>query len=62
MGKIKHGLSKHPLYRTWKGIKNRCYNTNDKNYKDYGERGMSLMMWTSATRACGISLAMHQPS
>ena len=35
-----HYLSKHPLYNTWKHIKNRCYNANDKDYKDYGGRGI----------------------
>lgn len=31
-----HCLSSHPLYNTWKHMKNRCYNGNDKNFKDYG--------------------------
>lgn len=37
-----HGLSKHPLYGTWKNIRRRCYNTKDINYKDYGMRGIVL--------------------
>lgn len=38
----KHGLSKHPLYRIWTGIKNRCFYENGKGYKDYGGRGITL--------------------
>lgn len=44
MGKfeIKHGLSNHPLYKTWKRMKNRCYNSKCKDYKDYGGRGITI--------------------
>ena len=37
-GKIKHGLSKHLLYSKWAGMKQRCYNENNNNYKYYGGR------------------------
>ena len=37
-----HGLSKHPLYYTWKGMKARCYNKKDKGYKEYGGRGITV--------------------
>lgn len=43
MGNInrKHNLShKTPLYRIWKGIKERCYNENNKAYNNYGGRGI----------------------
>ena len=30
------------LYSIWYGIKQRCYNKNAINYKDYGERGIKL--------------------
>ena len=36
------GLSKHPLYDTWTGIKDRCYNKNSQSYKNYGGRGIKL--------------------
>ncbi len=39
---LTHGLSYHPLYKTWSGIKNRCYNPNYKGYKDYGGRGIKI--------------------
>lgn len=39
----KHGLAnKHPLYRTWKNIKQRCYNPKNKDYKNYGLKGIKV--------------------
>lgn len=40
MGAKKHGLSKHPLYRIWKGIKDRCYLPSNTSYHRYGEKGV----------------------
>ena len=37
-----HGLSNHPLYMVWHGIKNRCYNKNQKSYQNYGARGIKM--------------------
>ena len=34
--------SKHPLYGTWLNMKQRCYNKNLPNYKDYGGRGILI--------------------
>ena len=34
----KHGKSGTRLHHIWKHIKQRCYNTNDPYYKDYGAR------------------------
>lgn len=40
--------SKHPLYRCWASMKNRCYNKNDsKNYKWYGGKNIKVCdRWT----------------
>ncbi len=38
----KHGYYKHPLYTVWKNMKKRCYNKNNKQYKDYGGRGITI--------------------
>lgn len=38
----KHGLSNHKLYDVWTKIKSRCYNKNDKDYKNYGGRRIKV--------------------
>lgn len=41
-----HGFSgnknKHPLYRIWGMMIERCYNRNNKNYENYGGRGVTV--------------------
>jgi len=37
-----HGLTKHPLRHIWKAMIHRCYNENNKFYKNYGGRGVSV--------------------
>jgi hypothetical protein len=40
---FKHGLTaKHPLYAVWRNMKQRCYDTSIKQYKDYGGRGLTV--------------------
>lgn len=38
----KHGMYKTPEYRILGGMKTRCYNKNNKDYKDYGGRGIII--------------------
>lgn len=42
----KHGMSpasgRVPEYNIWAGIKQRCLNRNNKHFKDYGGRGITL--------------------
>jgi hypothetical protein len=33
---------KHPLYATWKGMRNRCNNPNGHDYALYGGRGIEI--------------------
>ena len=35
-----HDMSKHPLYRKWQDMKNRCYNPNVHNFNSYGGRSI----------------------
>ena len=37
-----HGLSKTKIYKVWRNMKTRCYNSNNKKYKDYGARGITV--------------------
>lgn len=39
---FKHGKTRTRLYDTWHHMKQRCYNSNDKNYKYYGGRGIAV--------------------
>lgn len=38
----KHNNSTHPLYGVWTMMKQRCYNQNNKSYKNYGARGIKV--------------------
>lgn len=37
-----HGMSKSLAYARWGRIKSRCYNVNDKDYSNYGGRGIKV--------------------
>lgn len=37
-----HGMAKTRLYNVWNIMKQRCCNPNNKNYKQYGERGIKV--------------------
>lgn len=41
-GKIRHGMTNHPLYKTWTGMRNRCSNPKNNCYARYGGRGISV--------------------
>lgn len=38
----KHGMSRSKIYHVWNGMKERCGNPNDKNYHNYGGRGITV--------------------
>lgn len=43
-------ITEHPYYITWQSIKRRCYNTNTRDYKYYGGRGITVCddwLWDS---------------
>lgn len=35
-------LTKHPLYKVWSSMKQRCYDPNAKTYEYYGGRGITV--------------------
>jgi hypothetical protein len=37
-----HGMSKHPLYSVWLGMRSRCYNEKSNGFKNYGARGICV--------------------
>ena len=44
-------MKKHPLYRTWATMIDRCYNKKDSNYHNYGGRGIVICKrWLSSFR------------
>jgi hypothetical protein len=40
--RLTHGLSKHPLFKTWKSMIARCENPADPAWPDYGGRGITV--------------------
>ena len=37
-----HGLRRHPLYKVWLNMKDRCYNPNNNHFKYYGGKGITM--------------------
>lgn len=37
-----HGMRRSPEYQIWARMKQRCLNTNDKSFRNYGGRGISV--------------------
>lgn len=62
----KEGLSKNRFYPTWGHMLDRCTNINNKRYKDYGARGITIcegwlelknfIEWAEATHIEGMTL------
>lgn len=40
--KATHGLSRTKIYGVWHTMKSRCFNPNNKKYKNYGGRGITM--------------------
>ena len=49
-----HGLSKHPAFRLWTNLQQRCYNVKNPRYALYGGRGITI-----ASRWRGVSGFMN---
>lgn len=47
--KEKHGMSRTTIYSVWRDMRRRCDSPNDKRYKHYGGRGISVCLeWNSS--------------
>ena len=47
-----HDRSRHPLYKIWSGMLNRCHNSSSRDYQWYGARGISVCdRWASDINA-----------
>lgn len=45
----KHGLCDHRLHNAWTNMKQRCFNKNSDDYKNYGGRGITVCKeWTDS--------------
>lgn len=42
IGNTSHGMNRTKEHQAWKHIKTRCFNKNCEDYKDYGERGITM--------------------
>lgn len=40
--KLRHGMFKTPEYQAWADMRSRCSNVNNKRWRDYGGRGISV--------------------
>lgn len=56
----KHGMKGSRIYEIWHGIKARCYNPNNKDFKNYGARGITVCtQWENDFEAFYNWAAMH---
>ena len=39
---FKHGLARHPAYKNWQSMHSRCYNEADRDFYNYGGRGIQV--------------------
>lgn len=50
--KRKHNLSRSKIYKVWAAIKDRCYNSNNLSFHNYGGRGIDIYyIWISDFQA-----------
>ena len=38
----RHGMNRTPTYKSWTCMKQRCYNSHNKDFKNYGGRGIQV--------------------
>lgn len=56
---ITHGMYNHHLYMVWNSMKDRCNNSNHKQYSDYGGRGITVCPeWNSSDATAFLEWAL----
>jgi hypothetical protein len=54
---IRHGMTGTPIYTAWTHMRLRCLNPKDRNYKNYGGRGIKICSeWDSFENFCEWSI------
>lgn len=49
---VTHGLTQHPLYHVWEGMKGRCYTKTSGAYHKYGALGIKVLEpWKSSFKS-----------
>lgn len=56
-----HGLRFHPVYGSWKMAVDRCYNTKNNAYADYGGRGIRVCEFIRSSPANLLMLLGEKP-
>ena len=57
---VKHSLSSNKFYSTWHKMLHRCSNVNNKDYKSYGGRGITVCEeWLDVTNFIAWAEATH---
>jgi hypothetical protein len=54
-----HGLSRHHLYRTWDNMKRRCEDPSDKEFRNYGGRGIRVCLQWRRSFASFVQYIMN---
>lgn len=53
----RHGLSHTPEYHAWNAARLRCFSPDDKSYKNYGQRGITMCeRWRDSFEAFYIDM------
>ncbi len=59
---MKHGLSNHPMYRTWVNMMSRCYDEKNPWYSRYGARGIAVCdNWKDLKKFIEWADTKHRP-
>jgi hypothetical protein len=57
-----HGLTKHPLYKTYNGMLTRCYDPENSRFADWGGRGITVCeRWHSVENFIADMAPSHRP-